>query len=95
MKKDLIMKLKVTREGGFTAQVIQKQIDTSRLPENMQSSLASFVKQKHAEKLLDPLLRDGYQYTVQWSGEETKGKIQFDEANIPKKIGPIIHYMIK
>jgi hypothetical protein len=60
----------------------------------MQSSLDSFIKQKHAEKMLDPMLRDGYLYTVQWSGE-IKGKIQFDEANIPKKIGPIIHYMIR
>ena len=87
------MKLKVTREGGFAAQVIQKQIDTSRLPERMQTSLASFVKQKHAEKIIDPMLRDGYLYTVQWTGE-SMGKIQFDEANIPKKIGPIIHFMI-
>ena len=88
------MKLKVTREGGFAAQIIQKKIDTKRLPKRLQTSLATFIDNEPHDVEKNPLLRDGYLYTIQWSGEAT-GKAQFDEANIPSEIEPVIQFVLR
>jgi hypothetical protein len=87
------MKLKVTREGGFAALVVQKKIDTKRLPKRLQTSLETFIGKKRAPVARDPLLRDGYLYTIQWSGESS-GKAQFDELNIPRELGPVIQFVL-
>jgi hypothetical protein len=88
------MKLKITREGGFAALVIQKKIDTKRLPKRLQTSLETFIDKKRAPEPGDnPHLRDGYQYTIQWSGESS-GKAQFDESNIPRELEPVIQFVL-
>lgn len=88
------MKLKVTREGGFAAQIVQKQLDTKKLPRKLQSSLEAFIKQAPEMTIeKNPLLRDGYQYTVEWSGSE-KGGVQFDESNIPTGIEAVVRYVL-
>lgn len=92
---DIHMKLKVTQEGGFAALMVQKQIDTKKLPPKLQSSMNSFIKRHSGEKgKTNPLLRDGYLYTVEWSGEK-EGKIQFDESNIPHEIEAVVQFMLK
>lgn len=88
------MKLKITREGGFAALVIQKKIDTTRLPKRLQTSLETFIDKKRSPEPEDnPHLRDGYQYTIQWSGESS-GKAQFDESNIPRELEPVIQFVL-
>jgi len=88
------MRLKVTREGGFAAQVVQKQLDTKTLPRKLQSSLDAFIKQAPELTIKkNPQLRDGYLYTVEWSGSE-KGGVQFDESNIPTGIEAVVRFVL-
>ena len=84
------MKLKLTREGGFVGQVLEREINLQDLPANLQASVTSLLKiPKQKKGKTNPLLRDGFVYTIEWSGKKG-GKAQFDESTLPEDIRKVI-----
>ena len=89
------MKLKVTREGGFIPQTIMKQVDAKELPLKMQELMTAFTKQHVAgHPKINKLMRDGYPYTLEWSGEEN-GEIKFDDTTIPEGLHDVLTFLLK
>ncbi len=88
------MKLKLKREGGFAGQILEREIDLQDLPANLQASVTSLLKIPKPKKgKTNPLLRDGFLYTVEWSGKKG-GKAQFDESTLPDDIRKVIGLLL-
>lgn len=88
------MKIKLKREGGFAGQIIEKEVDLKSLPDNLQASVTSLLKiPKQKKGKTNPLLRDGFLYTLEWSGKKG-GKAQFDESTLPDDIRKVIGLLL-
>ncbi|PZR36021.1 MAG: hypothetical protein DI538_14480 [Azospira oryzae] len=87
------MKLKVIREGGFIPQVLEKEVDLHELPEKLNAIVANFTSEKQQGKI-NPQLRDGYRYTLEWTGKNS-GSVQFDDTTLPNHLHEVINYLLK